>query len=97
IFELLLESVHKHLLNDKINTRLLKTLQNLLAVPIKLNISECQVQAEKKLDTPRRREIHDAEVLQQQAVESIETDPKVQMIVNAFAAKIRTESIKPIK
>lgn len=97
VFELLLESVHKHLLNDKINTRLLKTLQNLLAVPIKLNISECQVQAEKKLDTPRRREIHDAEVLQQQAVESIETDPKVQMIVNAFAAKIRTESIKPIK
>lgn len=96
IFELLLESVHKHLLNDKINSRLLDTLQHLLAVPLKLNITECQVQIEKQLDTPRRREIHDAEILQQQAVESITMDPKVQMIVNAFAAKVRTESIKPI-
>ncbi|RKZ97086.1 MAG: DNA polymerase III subunit gamma/tau [Gammaproteobacteria bacterium] len=96
IFELLLESVHKHLLNDKIYTRFFDTLQKLSDLPLKLNIIECQAKAEKELDTPRRREIHEAEVLQQQAVESIVTDPKVQMIVNAFAAKIRTESIKPI-
>ncbi|MCK5663069.1 MAG: hypothetical protein KAI17_06260 [Thiotrichaceae bacterium] len=93
---MLLESVHKHLLNDKIYARLFDTLNKSSDLPLKLNITQCQVQAAKELDTPRRREIHEAEVLQQQAVESIVTDPKVQMIVNAFAAKVRIESIKPI-
>lgn len=96
LFELLLESVHKHLLNDKIYNRLSDSLRKLQGVPLKLHIKECQVQAETQLDTPRRREIHEAEVLQQQAVESILTDPKVQMIVNAFSARVNTDSIKPI-
>lgn len=95
-FELLLDSVHKHLLSDKIRTRLIEVLQNILGCTLKLDIKECQVRQEEQLNTPRRREVHDAEILQQQAVESIYSDPKVQMIVNAFAAKVRKESIKPI-
>jgi len=95
-FELLLDSVHKHLLSDKIKTRLVETLQNLLGGTLKLEIKECQVPQLEQLNTPRRREIHDAEVLQQQAVESIYSDPKVKMIVNAFSAKVRKESIKPV-
>ena len=95
-FELLLDSVHKHLLSDKIKTRLIETLQNLLGCTLKLDIKECQAAQKEQLNTPRRREIHDAEVLQQQAVESIYSDPKVQMIVNAFSAKVRKESIKPV-
>ncbi|MCK5649623.1 MAG: DNA polymerase III subunit gamma/tau [Gammaproteobacteria bacterium] len=95
-FELLLDSVHKHLLSDKITTRLINNLEDLLGCTVKVDIKECQVRAEKQLNTPRRREIHDAEVLQQQAEESIYSDPKVQMIVNAFAAEIHKESIKPV-
>lgn len=95
-FELLLDSVHKHLLSDKIKTRLIETLQNLLGCTLKLDIKECQAAQKEQLNTPRRREIHDAEVLQQQAVESIYFDPKVKMIVNAFSAKVRKESIKPV-
>ncbi|MCW8932878.1 MAG: DNA polymerase III subunit gamma/tau [Gammaproteobacteria bacterium] len=96
LFELLLDSVHKHLLSDKIKTRLVNTLQDFLGCTLKLDIKECQVRPEEQLDTPRRREIHEAKVLQEQAVESIYADPKVQMIVNSFSAKIRKESIKPI-
>jgi DNA polymerase-3 subunit gamma/tau len=95
-FELLLDSVHKHLHNDKIKNRLVSELQGLIGCTVKLDIKECQVSPKKLLDTPRRREIHDAKILQEQAVESIYADTKVQMIVNSFAAKIRNESIKPI-
>ncbi len=97
VFELLLDSVHKHLLSDKIETRLISTLADLLGCTIKLDIKECQVDPEEQLDTPRRREIHDAEVLQEQAVKSIYADPKVQMIVNTFNAKVQKESIKPLQ
>ncbi len=96
-FDLLLESVHKHLLSDKIKMRLITILVELLGCSVRLNIEQCQVSQKEQLDTPRRREIHDAEVLQAQAVESIYADPKVQMIVNAFNAKVRKESIKPVK
>ncbi len=82
-FELLLDSVHKHLLSGKIKTRLIDVLQSLLGCTLKLDIKECQVRLEEQLNTPRRREIHDVEILQQQAVESIHSDLKVQMIVNA--------------
>jgi len=96
VFELLLQSVHSHLLNDKISTRLQAVLQDLLGKPVTLQISECQLPQKEILDTPRRREIHDAEIFQQQAIESIMNDPGVQQIVNAFAAKVHIESIKPI-
>ncbi len=97
VFELLLDSAHKHLLNDKIKDRLVHVLQNLLNCSFKLDIKECQVRPEEQLNTPRRREIHEAKVLQEQAVKSIYSDPKVQMIVNSFSAKVREETIKPIK
>ncbi len=93
--ELLLQTVHKHLLNDKIKLRLINTLQQALNIPLKLSIADSQIRPE-KLDTPRRREIHDAQILQQQAEESIMNNPGVQMIVNAFSAKVRIETIKPI-
>jgi len=96
LFQLLLESVHKHLLNDKILNRLIEALQQVLGDTLRLDIKECQVQPEEQLLTPRRREIHEAEVLQQQAVESIIADPKVKMLVEAFGAKVREETIKPI-
>jgi len=95
LFELLLQTVHKHLLNDKIKLRLINTLQQALNIPLKLSIADSQIRSE-QLDTPRRREIHDAQILQQQAEESIMNNPGVQMIVNAFSAKVRTETIKPI-
>jgi DNA polymerase-3 subunit gamma/tau len=97
LFELLLDSMYKHLLSDKIKTRMIDTLQPLFTIPLKITIKECQVPPNEQQNTPRRREIYEAEVLQQQAVESINDDPKVQMIVNAFNAKVRKESIKPIK
>ncbi|WP_198265775.1 DNA polymerase III subunit gamma/tau [sulfur-oxidizing endosymbiont of Gigantopelta aegis] len=97
IFELLLDSMHKHLLNDKIKTRLLDILQPLFSIPLKIIIKECEIPVHEQQNTPRRREIYEAEVLQQEAVESIMDDPKVQLIVNAFNAKVRKESIKPIK
>lgn len=96
VFELLLESVHKHLLNDKIMKRLTEALQPALGASLSLEIKECQVPSEEQLHTPRRREIYDAEVLQQQAVESIIADPKVKMLMEAFGAKVRQETIKPI-
>ena len=68
----------------------------MLGSTVKLDIKECQVKPEEQLHTPRRREIHEAEVLQQEAVESIFSDPKVKMLVDAFAAKVREETIKPV-
>jgi len=96
VFELLLESVHKHLLNDKIKTRLLEALQTVLGTELKLDIKECCLKAEEQLKTPRRREIQAAEILQQEAVKSIYADPKVELIVKAFSAVIRDETIKPL-
>lgn len=96
LFELLLDSVHKHLHNDKIQIRLIDSLEILLKCPVQVHIKECQLAPEDILNTPRRREIHEAEVLQQQAIESIYADPKVQLIVNSFAAKVRKDSIKPV-
>lgn len=95
-FELLLESVHKHLLNDKILGRLVEALQPTIELKVHLDIKECQVKRDPQLQTPRRREIHEAEVLQQQAVESIASDPKVKLLVEAFGATVREETIKPI-
>ena len=94
-FELFLQTVHKHLLNDKIKSRLINTLQQALNRPLKLSIADSQIRPE-KLDTPRQREIHDAQILQQQAEESIMNNPGVKMIVNAFSAKVHRETIKPI-
>ena len=96
LLELSLQSVHKHLLNDKIKPRLIDALQKITQQNIKININECQSHSEKALDTPRMREIHDAKVLQEQAEASIINDSKVQMMVNGFTAKVIIESIKPI-
>ena len=96
VFELLLESVHKHLCSDKIKNRLVEALQQMLGLTIKLDIKECQIKPEDQLHTPRRREILQAELLQQQAVESISSDPKVKMLVDAFTATVREETIKPV-
>jgi DNA polymerase-3 subunit gamma/tau len=94
IFELLLDPVHKHLLSDKINRRLLDVLQKQLNINIQINIKIGQNNL--TLDTPRRRELYEAEVLQQQAIESIYADEGVQKIVTAFGATIHKESIKPL-
>ena len=96
VFELLLESVHQHLLNDKIKKRLQEVFQTVLAQPLLLRFRECQLSLEETLQTPRRKEIFEAEVLQKDAVESIYTDQKLQMLVRAFDASIREESIKPL-
>ena len=95
VLELLLESVHKHLLNDKIKIRLQDALQQVLSSELSLDIKECQLKAEDQLQTPRRREIQAAEILQQEAVKSIYADEKVEMLVNAFSAEVRAETIKP--
>ncbi len=96
LLELSLESVHKHLLNDKIKPRLIDALQQVENQSLKLTIRYCQSHTEEALDTPRMREIHDAKVLQEQAEASIMNDPKVQMVVNNFTARVQLESIKPI-
>jgi len=96
IFELLLESVHKHLLNDKMRTRLQTALCETLDSPVKLSIKECQLKAEQQLQTPRRREIQEAEILQQEAVKSIKSDEKLNLLVNSLSAIIREETIKPL-
>ena len=95
VLELLLESVHKHLLNDKIKIRLQDALQQVLSSELSLDIKQCQLKAEDQLQTPRRREIQAAEILQQEAVKSIYADEKVEMLVNAFSAEVRAETIKP--
>lgn len=96
VFELLLESVHQHLLNDKIKNRLQEAFQAVLAQPLLLRFRECQLSPEETLQTPRRKEILEAEALQKEAVESIYADQKLQMLVSAFDATIREESIKPL-
>jgi len=67
-----------------------------LGTELKLDIKECCLKAEEQLKTPRRREIQAAEILQQEAVKSIYADPKVELIVKAFSAVIRDETIKPL-
>lgn len=94
ILELLLESVHKHLLSDKIISRLQDSLQQVVTSDIRLNIKLCQLKTERQLNTPRRREVQEAEMLQQEAVKSIYADKKVEMLVNAFSAAVREETIK---
>ncbi len=96
VFELLLESVHQHLLNDKIKNRLQEAFQTVLAQPLLLRFRECQLSPEETLQTPRRKEILEAEALQKEAVESIYSDQKLQMLVRVFDATIREESIKPL-
>lgn len=96
VFELLLESVHKHLLSDKIKNRLQEAFQSILEQTVILNIKECQLSPQEQLQTPRRKEILAAEALQKEAVESIYADQKVKMLVDAFGAAIREESIKPL-
>ncbi len=95
-FELLLESVHKHLLSDKIKQRLQKAMQKVVAQPLVLQFKECQLSPEEQIQTPRKREILAAEALQKVAVESIYADQKVQMLVDSLGASIREESIKPL-
>ncbi len=96
VFELLLESVHKHLLNDKMKKRLQEALYETLGAEIRLDIKECQLQKSEQLQTPRRREIQEAEMLQQDAIKSIYADEKVDMLLTAFSAQIREETIKPL-
>ena len=96
VFELLLESVHQHLLNDKIKNRLQEAFQAVLAQPLLLRFRECQLSREETLQTPRRKEILEAEALHKEAVESIYADQRLQMLVRAFDASIREQSIKPI-
>jgi DNA polymerase-3 subunit gamma/tau len=94
-FELLLEPMHKHLLSDKIRNRLTDALEKLLESRVHLHINECQA-SERQLQTPRRREIHEENVRQQQAIQSIHNDPKVKLLKDNFAAIIRDETIKAI-
>jgi len=96
VFELSLESVHEHLLSDKIINRLQQALHEILCSDVKLKIKECQLKAEEQLQTPRRREIQEAEILQQEAVKSILHDPKVNLLLNSFSAVIHEETIKPL-
>ncbi len=96
VFELLLESVHQHLLNDKIKNRLQEAFQTILAQPLLLRFRECQLSPDETLQTPRRKELLEAEALQKEAVESIYADQKLQMLVRTFDATIREESIKPL-
>ena len=96
VFELLLESVHQHLLSDKMKKRLQEALQETLNTEIRLDIKECQLKQAEQLQTPRRREIQEAEILQQEAVKSIMTDPAVNLLLNLFSATIREETIKPL-
>jgi len=96
LFDLLLESVHKHLLSDKMKLRLQSALSETLASQVKLEINECQVNAQQQLQTPRRREIQEAEILQQEAVKSIMNDEKLALLVNSFSAVIREKTIKPL-
>lgn len=96
VFELLLESVHKHLVNDKMKKRLQEALYETLGAEIRLDIKECQLQKSEQLQTPRRREIQDAEMLQQDAIKSIYADERVDMLLSAFSAQIREETIKPL-
>ena len=95
-FELLLESVHNHLLSDKIKQRLQVALQKVLEQPLVLHFLECQLSPKEQIQTPRRREILADEALQKEAVESIYSDQKVQMLVDSLGASIREESIKPL-
>ncbi|MCK5664658.1 MAG: hypothetical protein KAI17_14295, partial [Thiotrichaceae bacterium] len=95
VLQLLLESVHKHLLNDKMKKRLQEALTITLARDIRLEIKECQLEKSEKLQTPRLREIQQAEILQQEAVKSIQTDSAVNLLLNSFSAQLREETIKP--
>ena len=94
VFELLLESIHKNLLSDKIRSRLADNLGQFFQKRIILDIKECQPR--ETLETPGRREQHEAKILQQQAIESILTDPKVKLLEDAFGAEVKKESIKPL-
>ncbi len=96
VFELLLESVHKHLLNDKIKARLQDAFQTVLEYPLILRFKECRLTPQEHLKTPRRKEILEAEALQKEALESLYADQKLQLLVSAFDASIREESIKPL-
>ncbi|MCU7837470.1 MAG: DNA polymerase III subunit gamma/tau [gamma proteobacterium symbiont of Taylorina sp.] len=95
-FELLLESVHKHLLNDKMKNRLQEAIQKSLGSPVKIEIKECQLKVEEQLQTPRRREIQEAEILQQEAVKSILSDPNIDLLLSSFSAIVHEETIKPL-
>jgi len=97
-FDLILEPIHKHLLTDKTQQRLLEGLQSLLNTTIKLNFKYIQpkIKDNTTLDTPRRRELYEEKVKQEQAVKSIMTDKKLQILVNTFAATIHKESIKAL-
>ena len=94
VFNLLIEAVHMHLLNDKIHQRIVEQLQELLGMTVVLNISQCQAQNE--LLTPQRREKLEAEARQQDAVDSILNDPKVALITDAYDAKVIEKTIKPV-
>ena len=76
--------------------RLQEALQQTLGLEVKLEIKECQLKAQEQLQTPRRREVQEAEMLQQEAVKSIYADPKLDLLVKSFSAKIREETIKPL-
>jgi hypothetical protein len=96
VLELLLESVHQHLLNDKMKKRLTDALQIALGSKLNLKIRECQPKQAQQLQTPRRREIQEAEILQQEAIKSIKTDPAVNLLLSSFSASLREETIKTL-
>ncbi len=95
VFNLLIESVHMHLLNDKMQQRMREHLQEQLGQPVKLKIGQCHEHNDELL-TPQRRDKLEAEARQQEAVDAIYNDSRAALLIEAFDATIIEKSIKPL-
>jgi len=92
IVSLSLDPGHIHLLNKQRVDQLESALRDFYGQSVKLRISR---EDEVKHETPARKQNRELEEVQQQAVNSIETDKNVKALEDTFGATVSHESIRP--
>jgi DNA polymerase-3 subunit gamma/tau len=90
--QLVLDQVSAPLHTKERETRLQQALTEYFGRPIRLSIEVRSVEAE----TPARREQRERSERQTAAVEAIENDSNVKNLIDAFDARINTNSVEPI-
>ena len=87
---LMLNTDQAAMLNDRVKTRIADALSQYFDKKIKLSITV----GENSTETPAEKQEKDSKAKQDEAVETLTSDPNVKNIMSTFGAKLNVDSIK---
>ena len=92
IISLVLDAGHEHLLTEKLQARLSTAISEHFGESLKLRIGIGKPADE----TPAQEKVREQDEIQAKAQQSIEKDPNINALVEAFDAEVQLDSIKPV-